>query len=370
MNSLPTNLKTRLPRVMHALARCAGVISLLTIALGLAPCCCAQSAAQRSVEPTGQPPEPLLYSMKFEGRDVESLAQQLKSEFPSDNVVVAPSAKYIRLDAFEVRNVRLHELGKTIEFLSEGRLTVEVIERGAGAPGNLWHIGTRRAAGPAATASLKMRSVAAPNLFSDEAVVKRILTEADSLEDFRLKHIEESAMVRGGDFSGVTRTQVVPLPAQNIFVLVGSDEGIAGVESFLKAAEQLAVEQAAEKRAQAASFAPQMRAVVAPHLFASEEKLSKITAEFNTVQTAWDKTHARLTDLLGVDNRHGEVRVEPHPEQKLFVLYGSTEGIAGMESLILAAEKNAAEEDAQKKAFMTAREAEENAQKDAAEKAE
>lgn len=357
-----------IPRMLRPVAH--GVSVACIFAAALAPCLHAQSDSRQATPQVLEQPESDLYSLKFDGSDVNSLEQNLKSTFPNDNVVVAPSAKYVRLDAFEVRNVRLQELGKTIEFLSEGRLTVEVIVKVKGTIGNIWHIGSKRAAGPAAVANFKMRSVAAPNLFGNEEGVERIITDANQLENFRLRNIEETAMVRGGDFSGVVKTEIRPLMAQKVFVLVGNEEGIAGVESFIKATEQLAVEKAAEKRALTASLAPKMRAVVAPRLFANEERLKKFTEEFNDVQAAWDDVHTKLLDLLGIDSRRGGVRVEPHPEQKLFVLYGSAEGIAGMESLIHAAEKNASEEDAQETANMMARRAEEKAKKEAAEKAE
>ena len=364
MNSILTNPDRRMRGIHYA-----GVVCIFASVLVLAPCLYSQADAPNNAPRVVQQPEPDLYSMKFDGRDVESLEQKLKSEFPSDNVVVAPSARYVRLAAFEVRNVRLQELGKTIEFLSEGRLTVDVTARVKGTSGNIWHIGSKRAAGPAVTAIVKMRSVAAPNLFGNEESVKRIITEANELENFRLRNIEETAIVRGGDFSGVVKTEIRPLMAQKVFVLVGNEEGIAGVESFIKATEQLAVEKAAEKRALTTSLAPKMRAVVAPHLFANEERLEKIGQEFNTVQEAWNDVHTKLMEMLGIDSRRGGVCVEPHPKQKLFVLYGSEEGLAGMESLIQAAEKNAADEDAQEMAIVMAR-AEEKAKKEAAEKAD
>ncbi len=77
-----------------------------------------------------------------------------------------------------------------------------------------------------------MRSVAAPNLFSNEESVERIITQANELEHFRLRNIEETASVRGGDFSGVVRTDIKSLMSQKVFVLVGNEDGISGLESF------------------------------------------------------------------------------------------------------------------------------------------
>ena len=349
-----TNPDCMMPRMLHAVTRCASLVCIFAAPLALVPCLHAQSDAQQASLQVVKQPEPDLYSMKFDGRDVDSLEQTLKSVFPSDNVVIAPSARHIRLDAFEVRNVRVKELGRTIEFLSEGRLIVEVIEREKGTTGNIWRIASKSAAGVTATANLKMRAFAAPNLFRNEESVERIVTEASELENFRLRNIVESANVRGGDFAGVVKTEIRPLMSQKVFVLVGNEEGIAGVESFIKATEQLAVDEAAKKVALASSLAPTMRAVLAPHLFKNEERLDRITKEFENVQGLWSESHADLMKMIGIDDRRGGVCVQQRPDQKLLVLIGSERDIAGMESLIDAAEKNAAEQDLRELELMTA----------------
>ena len=44
-----------------------------------------------------------------------------------------------------------------------------------------------------------------------------------------------------------TVTQIEPLSGQKVFVLIGTEEGVAGVESFIKAAEQFAADDDAKK---------------------------------------------------------------------------------------------------------------------------
>lgn len=68
------------------------------------------------------------------------------------------------------------------------------------------------------------------------------------------------------------------------------------------------------------------------------------------MQRLWKESHDRLMKMSGNDDRRGGVCVQQRPEQKGFVLIGSEGDIAGMESLIQAAEKNAAEEDAKQSA--------------------
>lgn len=346
MNSILTNPDRRMHGILYAMTRSTGVVCVFASALVLASCLNAQEDAPNKAVSAVEQPEPDVYTVKFDGGHVGMLMQQLKEKLPGDNVLIAPSARDAAIGPFEVRHVRLQDLASTIEFLSEGRLTVEVVPREKGMIGNIWRIASKHAAGPAATMNLKMRSVAAPNLFGDDENVKRIIAEASELEEIRLKIILETASVRGGDFSGVAKTEIKPLKSQKVFVLVGNEDGIAGVESFVKAAEQLTVDLAAKKRALAASLAPKMRAVFAPHLFASEKRLDQITEEFDGMQGLWNESHNKMMQIVGIDDRRGGVCVQHRPDQKLFVLIGSEGDIAGMESLIQAAEKNAADEDA------------------------
>lgn len=217
------------------------------VTLLLAPVLPAQS--EPTAPEVSKPDNPQLYSMKFTGGGVESLEKQLKEAFPKDNVVVAPSAKYMKLGLsdFEIRDVRLNELGKTIEFLSDGKLLVEISERDGGAPSNTWRIGSRLATTPATLFQLKMRSVAAPCLFgSDKA--KSVQNAAADLEALRLKRILESDRAGYNEVVGGARVEL--LPEQNIMVIIGSEDGVAGMESFIKAAEQLAADEAEWKKAQ------------------------------------------------------------------------------------------------------------------------
>ena len=134
------------------------------------------------------------------------------------------------------------------------------------------------------------------------------------------------------------------------------------MESFILAAEKLAADEAAKQVGLASSLAPKMKAVLAPRLFSNQPRLERILKEFDNAQAAWDMTHREIMQKFGINNSRGGVCVEQRPDQKLFILIGSEEGIAGMESLILASEKNAQAEDAleleKMKAFKAQQEAE------------
>lgn len=341
------------PHMLRTVKRFASVVCISAITVSCIPCLYAQSDAPKVAHPVGKRPEPVArqlaqdhYSLKFDGGDVEAMEQTLKSKFPSDNVVIAPSAKHIPLGAFEVRGVQLKELGKTIEFLSEGRLTVEVVPGDGAMVGNIWRIASKNAADSLATVNLKMRSVAAPHLFAENEKLERVLKDAERLENHRMDRILRSAAVGSGNFSGVAHTDLKPLREQKVIVLIGSEDGISGMESFIKAAEQLAVDEAGKERVLAASLAPKMRAVFAPHLFSKEARRDQFAEELENVQGLWNESHSKLMQMVGIKSQRGGVCVVQRREQRLFVLYGSEDGINGVENLIQAAESNAADEDA------------------------
>jgi hypothetical protein len=349
----------------------------------------------------------LIYSVSFDGGDIFRLKRTLQTALPDDNFVIAQGCGEKSIQSFILRDVRLEELANTISFLSDGSLEITVSTGDAASAHNTWFINSKRST--AQSPSLKMHAVAAPHLFGDDKEVDRMMQTAAAMEDRRIHLIMNSAPVRNGEFPRVAQTHIEPLPGQKVFVLIGTEEGVAGAESFIKAAEQLAVEQDAKilalkmadeafekqkasrkqaereaeekaikqrraedtaaKDALAAAIAPKMHAVAAPHLFGNKERLDRFTKEAGEMREWWIGWHQDLMKETGGDShRHvagGDTQIKPRPEQKIFVLLGSEEGIAGMESLIQAAEKIAADEDAKILALKMAAEA-----RDAADKAE
>jgi hypothetical protein len=81
-----------------------------------------------------------LYSLNFEGGSVNDLKRVWMNAFTNDNFLIAPSAERVDLQAFQMRNMTLTELARSIAFLSQGQLTAEVVERNAGMPGNIWRV--------------------------------------------------------------------------------------------------------------------------------------------------------------------------------------------------------------------------------------
>ncbi len=191
----------------------------------------------------------LLYSMKFDGGSVLRLQATVENAFPEDNFLYTGSASSGRLPSFEIRNVRLAELARSIAFLSEGTLTVEVVPRDTTMPGNIWRI-----SGPASSnplSAVTMRAVAAPRLIGNPDRLKRW---SQQVQDMEMERSAISARLTGRE---ITNTVVKVLSDQKVFVLIGSEAGIAGIESMITASELFAAEE--NRRDQEEKIAEQAR---------------------------------------------------------------------------------------------------------------
>jgi hypothetical protein len=248
-NALATHVRGNHVRLLNL------AVAAILGALALAPTLHAQPAGQQP--PPATPPakekpanasvdrNPNLgsfYSMKFDGGSMTHLKQVWKEAFTNDNFVMTESARNMRLPPFEILNVRLTEVARSIAFLSQGALTVEVVDQSAVPAGNIWRIGTPTAA---ETSTVRMRAVATPYLFGGgTATLKRLLEAADKIERERLEYTQGEVMQ--GLLPKNRPTQITPLPEQKVVVLIGTENGIAGLESFIQASE-LAFAQSAKR---------------------------------------------------------------------------------------------------------------------------
>ncbi len=201
----------------------------------------------------------LFYSMKFDGGPMVRLKQVWTNAFTNDNFLIVASAENVDLPRFEIRDVLLPELARSIAFLSQGVLTVEVVDQSslihhshqvagnedeaaeiikkiieAKNGGNIWRITASSTEAP----TVKMRAVAAPHLFPGTGNITRLVKAAETLEQERLKLVQISSGVPRRDPSRNPLTRIIPLDDQKVVVLIGVEDGIAGIESFIQASEQ------------------------------------------------------------------------------------------------------------------------------------
>ena len=179
-----------------------------------------------------------LYSVSFEGGLIRYFKPLWTKAFTNDNFLITSSAELVELPAFQMRDMTLPELARSIAFLSQGALTVEVVERNVGVPGNIWRVA--RPSQEALSQKVKMRAVAAPHLFANEDTLSRFLKEAEEVQRRLVYRFSE--LQQAGSSIQWMGAEILPLKEQRVFVLVGSEEGISGLESLIKAAEQTVAE--------------------------------------------------------------------------------------------------------------------------------
>jgi hypothetical protein len=185
-----------------------------------------------------------LYSVSFEGGLIRYFKPLWTNAFTNDNFLVTASAERVELPAFQMRDMTLPELARSIAFLSQGALTVEVVERNADLPGNIWRVG--RTSPEALSSTIKMRAAAAPHLFANHDLLKRFLDDAKRTQSQLEENLYYLKKV-GGAIPWI-RADITPLEGQRVFVLIGCEEGISGLESLIKAAEQTAAEPVKETK--------------------------------------------------------------------------------------------------------------------------
>ena len=335
------NAKIPMHTSTHPLARRAPILAT-TASLLLATCLFAQTqtpAPAAKNAPVAAIPQPgadtqeQLYSIKFEGGNMLDFSYVLREKFPNDNFVIDDSDRRLQMSGFELRNVRVAEIGRTVEFLTKGEYKVEIVD---GPSGHIWRIGPVNKS--ALASSTKMRTVAAPSLFSSEKELTEILKAADEM-----RHIRFEMLGWRGD---IRETWVKPLPSQKVFVIIGDEEGVAGVEGLIKAAEQRLSNEVAAKVAAYTANAPKIRTVPAPHLFAKKERWNRVAEELNTTSARLAEMDKALRADIGSDAAPTAwAKAEFREELQLFILIGTETGIACMESLIKAAEQLATDED-------------------------
>jgi len=165
-----------------------------------------------------------VYSIQFPGGSAENFFEFLRTNgFPSDNVLFAGQAALVHVPPFAVRHVRLLDVGKALELVTEGKLSVEVVEKGEQSDENIWRI----KASPDA-ANITSRTIAMPRFFSRPDAIDHFAPIVDAAEKAL---VDAGSQIRGG------RTHM--LASEKIVIVVGPAAYVEAVSSALEAAEKV-----------------------------------------------------------------------------------------------------------------------------------
>jgi hypothetical protein len=202
-------------------------------------------AARAQTQSPAAPPRPVtssdstmvkgarVYSIKFPGGNAGEFFDFLRTNgFASDNILFAGRAATIHVPPFAVRHVRLKDVAKSLELVTEGRITVEVVEKGEQSDENIWRVKASEAASPIRTKTCPM-----PNFFQGAKAAERISVIVKSVEEILTMELDLSGQTR-------ERASAHTLDSERIVVVVGPQAYIEAVGSALEAAEKVAAAEA------------------------------------------------------------------------------------------------------------------------------
>lgn len=170
-----------------------------------------------------------VYSMTFPGGTTEFFFEFLRTNgFADDNVLFAGKAASTHIPAFAVRHVRLKDVAKSLELVTEGRLKVEVVERGEQSDENIWRIRASEEGSP-----IKTKTCAMANFFQTPKAAERIPVIVKSIEQVVLPQVDKSGKTAEG---GNTLT----LQTEKMVIVVGPEAYVEAVSNALEAAEKVA----------------------------------------------------------------------------------------------------------------------------------
>lgn len=170
-----------------------------------------------------------VYSINFPGGTAASFFELLRTNgFPNDNVLFAGLAAKTEVPSFSVSNVWLKDIAKSLELVTAGRLSVEVVLKGQESEQNFWRVKIAENAPP-----LKARTCAMTFFFSRPNAEKRISEITETVEMVVARQLD---LLGRPHEHGSTHT----IASEKIVVVVGPEAYVEAVSSALEAAEKVA----------------------------------------------------------------------------------------------------------------------------------
>jgi hypothetical protein len=183
-----------------------------------------------------------VYSIRFPGGTASEFFKFMRTNgFANDTILFAGRADEVDVPSFTVRDVRLKEVAKSLEFVTEGKLVVEMVEQLEAGDANIWRV---KLADRTSASQLKTKACAVPHLLVGPKAKERLRNIVQEVF---------SALADGSD--SLYRNQSLPpqgnvtiLESEKIVVAVGSETYVEAMASALEAAEKVAAGEATEKK--------------------------------------------------------------------------------------------------------------------------
>ena len=181
-----------------------------------------------------------VYSIRFPGGKASDFFAFLRTNgFGEDSVLFARRADHVYIPAFTLNNVRLKEVGKSLEMLTEDQLAVELVEAGEASDVNIWRVKF-----PVSESLIKTKACGMPFLLRDKKGQQRVSEIAHTVERILLDQMERE----GRSGNRVIRGNARILDQEKIVVIVGSDSYVEAIAAALEKAEEVAAVEAANSK--------------------------------------------------------------------------------------------------------------------------
>lgn len=199
-------------------------------------------AAEVHISESNLQPEAPVYTINYPGGSVRNFFGFLRTNgFAGDTILFVGDADNLRLPDFSVQRVRLSEIGRSLEFVAEGQLMVEVVERSAtSGDANIWRV---RVGAPREANAFRTRACALPRLFTAKDGTDRVGRIVDLSKAYMDQFMQR--------FSGNNQASLgntVILDAEKIVVATGTEGYVEAITSALEAAERAAAAEPPEKQ--------------------------------------------------------------------------------------------------------------------------
>ena len=183
-----------------------------------------------------------VYSIRFPGGSVAGFFRFMRTNgFASDTVLFAGRADEVHIPKFSVVNVQLKEVAKSIEFVAESKITVELVEAPQWGDANIWRI---KPVDRVTSEQIKTRACAVPSLLAGAKGKDRI---GKIVQEVSIALVEGADRLYR-DQSSLPQGDVRILESEKVVVAVGTQAYVEAMASALEAAEQVATITAVEKK--------------------------------------------------------------------------------------------------------------------------
>jgi hypothetical protein len=184
-----------------------------------------------------------LYSIRFPGGRVSDFFKFMRTNgFAGDTILFAGEARRVYIPEFTVSNVQLKEVAKSVEFVADNRIIVELIEPPLSGDANIWRIKPH----DRAVSQIKTKACAVPNLLAGPKSRERVQEVFDHVERALAQGTE--TLYNNQELRPNGGTTIID--SEKIVVAVGTEAYVEAITSALEAAEKVAASVAEKKQAQ------------------------------------------------------------------------------------------------------------------------